>query len=212
MKILIVDDHTVLREGLALLLKQANPETITIEASSAQAALNLIEDHPDVDVLLFDLMMPGIHGPQAISMLLKKQPTVPVIVLSSSEEPADVRNAIAAGALGYVPKSAGQRALISAIQMVLNGEIYIPKLMLNESIGNSKEHQIQSDAKRNSGLTTRQIEILVFISEGHSNKAIARDLGLSEKTVKAHITAIFKELNVVNRTQAGIAGRKARLI
>jgi two-component system nitrate/nitrite response regulator NarL len=212
MKILIVDDHAVLREGLAALLQQLSPKVTTFEAGNASDALALVDEHPDLDVLLLDLMMPGIDGLQALSAFLKKRPTLRVIVLSSSEHPADVRKALVAGALGYVPKSAGQRELMSAIQMVLQGGVYVPTLLLNEVADGAQTRQIPPDNKRGSALTARQIEILTFISEGHSNKSIAAILGVSEKTVKTHITAIFKELKVVSRTQASVAGRKAGLI
>src|SRR5437764_327570 len=132
MKILIVDDHAVLREGLAALLQQLSSKVTTFEAGNASDALALVDEHPDFDVLLLDLMMPGIDGLQALSAFLKKRPTLPVIVLSSSEDPADVRKALVAGALGYVPKSAGQRELMSAIQMVLHGAMYVPTLLLKE--------------------------------------------------------------------------------
>jgi DNA-binding NarL/FixJ family response regulator len=212
MKILIVDDHAVMREGLAALLQQAGSNTTTLEASNAAEGLALVDAHPDLDVLLLDLMMPGTGGLQALALFLGKRPTLPVIVLSSSENPADVRKTLIAGALGYVPKSAGQRELMSAIEMVLKGGVYVPTLMLNEAGDDAQTRHMPAAGKRELALTARQIEILALISEGHSNKAIATSLGLSEKTVKTHITAIFKELKVVNRTQASVAGRKAGLI
>jgi two-component system nitrate/nitrite response regulator NarL len=130
MKILIVDDHAVLREGLAALLSVSDPKPTIIEASTPSEGFALVDEHPDLDVLLLDLIMPGIKGVEALSEFGRRRPTLPIIVLSSSEDPGDVRRALAAGALGYVPKSAGQRVLLSAIQLVLNGEVYVPLLML----------------------------------------------------------------------------------
>jgi len=212
MKLLIVDDHAVLREGLAALLQQIGPETIVIQARNASDAMALLPDHPDLDVVLLDLMMPGTKGVDALSDFGRTRPDLPVIVLSSSEDPADVRRALAAGALGYVPKSVGHRVLLSAIQLVLNGELYVPPLVLQEVSLNADGGAHKADFRPEQALTARQIEILKFVSEGAANKTIANVLGLSEKTVKAHITAIFKTLNVVNRTQAAAAGRKAGLI
>jgi DNA-binding NarL/FixJ family response regulator len=119
---------------------------------------------------------------------------------------------LASGALGYVPKSAGQSVLFSAIQLVLNGDVYIPPLMLRHAFARPQVPRSQSDSHADNVLTARQIEILVFLSEGLPNKSIAMKLGVSEKTVKAHITAIFKSLKVVNRTQAAAVARDAGLI
>lgn len=212
MKLLIVDDHAVLREGLAALLQQIGPDTIVIQARNASDAMALLPDHPDLDVVLLDLLMPGTKGVDALSDFGRTRPDLPVIVLSSSEDPADVRRALAAGALGYVPKSVGHRVLLSAIQLVLNGDLYVPPLVLQEVSSNADGRAREADVRPEQVLTIRQIEILKFVSEGAANKTIAKVLGLSEKTVKAHITAIFKTLNVVNRTQAAAAGRKAGLI
>ena len=135
MKLLIVDDHAVLREGLAALLQQFGPDTTVVQAQSASEAIGLLDGHPDLDVMLLDLMMPGMKGLDALLEFGRMRPDLPVIVLSSSEDPLDVRKALAAGALGYVPKSAGQRVLVSAIQLVMNGDLYVPPLVLGGSSG-----------------------------------------------------------------------------
>ncbi len=212
MKILIVDDHAVLREGLAALLQQHGSDTAVVQAQSASEAIALLHAHSDLDVILLDLMMPGINGLDALSEFGRLRPDLPVIVLSSSEDPLDVRKALAAGALGYVPKSAGQRILVSAIQLVMNGDLYVPPLVLGEKGLHADSTSYVAEHRPEHALTVRQVEILKFLSEGAPNKSIARTLGLSEKTVKAHVTAIFKILNVENRTQAAVAGRKVGLI
>jgi DNA-binding NarL/FixJ family response regulator len=211
MKLLIVDDHPVLREGLAALLRQAGPDTDVLQACDAHEGLALVEDHPDLDAVVLDLMMPGMDGWRAISEFGRKRPELPVIVLSSSEEPQDARKALALGALGYVPKSASQHLLLSAIKIVLNGDLYVPPLVLNDtaSVTEREGGRAEPNAAR---LTGRQVEILAMLSKGQPNKTIAATLDLSEKTVKAHITAIFRALNVVNRTQAAAVGREAGLI
>jgi two-component system nitrate/nitrite response regulator NarL len=212
MKLLIVDDHAVLREGLAALLQQIGPDTTVVQARDANEAITLLGGHPDLDVVVLDLMMPGMNGLDALSEFGRTRPDLPVIVLSSSEDPLDVRKALAAGALGYVPKSAGQRVLLSAIQLVMNGELYVPPLVLEENRESARCIGYRTGNRSQQALTARQVEILKFLSEGAPNKLIAKVLGLSEKTVKAHITAIFKTLNVENRTQAAVAGRNAGLI
>jgi two-component system, NarL family, nitrate/nitrite response regulator NarL len=209
MKILVVDDHPVLREGLSALLRQEGPQTIIVQASSAAEALAAVERHGDLDILVLDLMMPGTGGLPAISEIGRARPELPVIVLSSSEDPRDVRNALSQGALGYVPKSASQTTLLSAIRLVMSGELYIPPLMLDQV---AAAKSVADRPMARALLTTRQIDVLRRISQGQPNKTIAYEMDLSEKTVEAHVTAIFKALDVVNRTQAAAAGRDLGLI
>jgi two-component system nitrate/nitrite response regulator NarL len=212
MNVLVVDDHPVLREGIAALLRQAGPDTVVHQGSDVAGGLQLAAERSDLDVIVLDLMMPGMSGMDAIAEFGRVRPDVPVIVLSSSEDPRDVRKALAQGALGYVPKSASQHTLVSAIRLVLDGELYVPPLVLNE-ISDTASHQLgQSGRGGGTTLTERQVEVLRRLSEGQPNKIIAHELELSEKTVKAHITAIFKALNVVNRTQAAVVGRQMGLI
>jgi two-component system nitrate/nitrite response regulator NarL len=212
MKLLIVDDHPFLRDGLAALLTQIGPDTTVLQARDANEGIALVDDHLDLDVVILDLAMPGMEGLQALSEFGRKRPDLPVIVLSSSEDPRDVRRALASGALGYVPKSASQHVLLSAIRLVLNGDLYVPPLILDEKVGTIVRRTISTEGENSRLLTARQIEILKLLSEGKPNKTIAAALALSEKTVKAHITAIFKALNVVNRTQAAAAGREQGII
>jgi two-component system nitrate/nitrite response regulator NarL len=212
MKLLIVDDHPVLRDGLAALLMQIGPDTAVLQARDANEGIVLVDNHPDLDVVILDLAMPGMEGLQALSEFGRKRPDLPVIVLSSSEDPRDVRRALASGALGYVPKSASQHVLLSAIRLVLNGDLYVPPLILDEKINATVPRTTGTEGASNRLLTARQIEILTLLSEGKPNKTIAATLALSEKTVKTHITAIFKALNVVNRTQAAAAGREQGII
>ena len=211
MKLLIVDDHPVLRAGLAALLTQAGPDTTIVQASNAAEGLDAVDKNADLDIVVLDLMMPGMNGLSAIGEFGLRRPDLPVIVLSSSEDPEEARRALALGALGYVPKSAGQHTLLSAISLVMSGEIYVPPLILDEAYA-GPERRGAGHGGRDSPLTERQIEVLRRLSQGQPNKTIAFELQLSEKTVKAHITAIFRALNVVNRTQAASAGREAGLI
>lgn len=212
MKLLIVDDHPVLRDGLAALLQHAGPDTTVLQARDAGEGLAIADSCGDLDVIILDLEMPGMKGVEALSEFGRKRPDVPVIVLSSSEDPGDVRKSLAAGALGYVPKSASQQVLLSAIRLVLNGDLYIPPLILDENPTAAGQRIRTAGSEGAPQLTQRQIEILRLLSEGMPNKTIAAALNLSVKTVKVHITAIFKALNVANRTQAAVAGRKAGII
>lgn len=210
MKLLIVDDHPIVLDGLAALLASANPETVVLTARDAPSGLKLVETNPDLDVVLLDLRLPGVSGHAAISEFGRLRPTLPIIILSSSEDPADVRRAIALGALGYMPKSGSRLALMSAIDLVLNGEIYVPPLLVDGPVGETPRSA--PAARHGVKLTDRQAEVLAMLSQGMANKVIAMKLNLSEKTVKIHVTAIFKEMNVINRTQAAAVGRQLGLI
>lgn len=210
MKLMIVDDHPVLRNGFAALLKSAGPDTEVLQAQDVMQALSLIAQHQDLDVVVLDLLMPGVGGLTAISQISRFRQDLPIVVLSSSEDPQDVRKALSLGALGYVPKSASSHSLLSAIKLVMNGDLYVPPLILREQ-GVAVRAVPDTIGSAASVLSSRQIDVLRLIAIGEPNKAIAHKLDLSEKTVKAHITAIFKALNVINRTQAAAAGRAQKL-
>jgi two-component system, NarL family, nitrate/nitrite response regulator NarL len=212
MKLLVVDDHPVLRGGLCALLLQIEKDVVVLQASAAEEGLSLVAQNPDLDIVILDIAMPGMGGFQAIAEFGRLRPELPVIVLSSSESPKDVRQALAQGALGYIPKSANQHTLLAALRLVMNGDLYIPPLILDEADSVPLPHFRSRESGGKPVLTDRQVAVLRSVGEGHSNKEIAFRLGLSEKTVKAHITAIFKIFNVVNRTQAAAAGRENGLI
>jgi DNA-binding NarL/FixJ family response regulator len=212
MKSLIVDDHPVLREGLAALLRQGTPNACVLQARNAAEAFGLLDQHDDIDVVILDLVMPGLDGLTAIAEFGRKRPALPLIVLSSSEDAQVARQAITRGALGYVPKSADPNTLLLAIKLVLNGELYIPPLILSDGAANRSPERRDDDGVEAGPLTDRQVDVLRLISDGQSNKAIAHALDLSENTVKVHVTAIFKALRVVNRTQAANVGRANGLI
>jgi two-component system, NarL family, nitrate/nitrite response regulator NarL len=211
MKYLIVDDHAVLRNGLRALLRQAEADPLVLEASDGAEGLRLARIHRDLDAVFLDLEMPGISGLSAIEEFGKQHPELPVIVLSSSEDPRDVRRALAAGALGYVPKSASSETLLAAVQFVLQGNVYVPPLMLKDPPPSATDDKTASAPEAAVRLTDRQLHVLRQLERGLSNKEIASALNLSEKTVKVHITSIFRALNVVNRTQAALMARKTGL-
>lgn len=210
MKVLVVDDHPVFREGLVALLRQTSDFTEIVEADGAEAARAQIEAHPDLAIVILDLMLPGIGGMDAIAEIGRTRVGLPIIILSSSEAAADARAAFRQGALGYVPKSASRNTLASAIRLVLSGERYVPPLLIHDSPRLSDAGPTVAVLPRS--LTERQIEVLRRLAAGDTNKRIALDLDLSEKTVKVHVTAIFRALGVVNRTQAARAAHAARLL
>ena len=199
-KLLIVDDHPLFRDGLAALLCQASVDNIVVQASSTEEALQLA-DEQIIDAVFMDLSMPGLSGEPAIREFARRHPDLPVIVLSSSEDPGDVRRVLNAGASGYIPKSATAKTVVSALTLVLSGNIYVPPLLVAAAT-RAAEHAAQAGPRSLSALTDRQVDVLRFLRDGLSNKEISANLGIAEKTVKVHIAAIFKTLNVVNRTQA----------
>ena len=209
MKLLIVDDHAILREGLIALLQQFDQGADVLQASDTVEGLRLVEAHPDLDVAFLDLNMPDQGGMAAIPVFAKRCPQLSIIVLSSSEDPNDVRLALKSGAVGYVPKSASPKNILSAPRLVLAGEIYVPPLMLDVEPAEGLGRVVTDVGER---LTERQTEVLRQLCRGLSNKDISRVLELSEKTTKSHITAIFKALGVVNRTQAAAAARRAGIV
>ena len=200
---LLVDDHAVLRQGLAALLVDSGAASEVLHAADQAQGLALLAAHPDLDAVLLDLRLPDAEGLSAITAFSQRAPAAPIIIVSASEDPGDVRRALELGALGYVPKSATPETLLSAIRLVLSGAVYIPPLVLEAG----EDH---ASAKA-SALTPRQTEILAAIAGGGSNRGIGQMFGLSEKTVKAHISAIFRTLGVSSRTQAAAAAQAARI-
>jgi DNA-binding NarL/FixJ family response regulator len=211
MKLLVVDDHPVFRDGLAALLRQAAEHTIVLQAPECATALQIADEHQDLDVVFVDLMLPGMTGDLAVREFGRRRPELPVIVLSSSENPSDVRRALNSGALGYIPKSASPQTLLSALKLVLTGNIYVPPLLAQEAPPQNSAPGTPGNVQGIELLTDRQVDVLKHLCTGVSNKEISARLGIAEKTVKAHVAAIFRTLNVVNRTQAANAVRAANL-
>lgn len=201
MKLIVIDDHPVVREGLAMVLRQLEGAPEVLEAADGEQGLALLALHADVRAALVDLRMAGLAGLPTLARLRALRPDLPVMVISASEDPADVRRAMAAGASGYVPKSAGRSTLFAAVRLVLAGERYVPPLLLEQGDA--------APAATLTGLTPRQLEVLGLLCQGHANREIGVALGMHEKTVKAHVSAIFKVLGVVNRSQAVEAARAA---
>jgi two-component system nitrate/nitrite response regulator NarL len=206
MKLLIVDDHPMVRAGVAAMLELSEDNGSVLTAKNVSQALELIRDHSDLDLVLLDIVMPGIDGISAMRDFGRLRPDLPVILLAASEDPDDIRRGLAAGALGYVPKSASADTLRSAIQLVLSGEIYVPPVMVHGGAATPASKRLAIP------LTERQTAVLKLLDLKLSNKSIGRELNVSERTVKAHITAIFKSFGVANRLDAVDYARRAGLV
>jgi DNA-binding NarL/FixJ family response regulator len=212
MKILVVDDHALIREALQGVLKAWSGDAAILEASDCREAMQLIAQHTDLDLILLDLNLPDDDGFRVLADLNELHPAISVVVLSASNDRNDVLRALDLGALGFIPKSAKHAVMLSALQLVFSGGIFIPpEILIHEKAPPPQAAPKPSDANQpkvlpaDLGLTKRQIEVLGLVMQGKSNKFIGRALGMAEATAKAHVTAILKALKVSNRVEAVIA-------
>ena len=216
MKILVVDDHPLIRDALRQVLQALDPGIELIEAQTSAEALELTRRHPDISLILLDLALPGVDGFAALDNLRQGFPGIPVVVLSASEQPENVVRAIDGGAMGYIPKTSSSQLLVNALRLVLSGGVYLPtEVLRNERTIAPQQQTVAAPAQlrdpREIGLTDRQSQVLALLVQGKPNKIICRELNLAEGTVKIHVTAILKALGVTNRTQAVIAVGKLGL-
>lgn len=201
--VLIADDHPLFRDALQRAVMSALPEAKTHCADSVHSLMVLIEQYPEADLLMLDLHMPGARGYSALAHIRGQYPGLPTIVVSGHEEAQVARRALAHGASGYIPKSTPGEQIVEAIHAVLEGDTWLPHQLVGGDI--SLRHDEADVAERVASLTPQQFRVLTMIAEGQLNKQIAWDLGVSEATVKAHMTAIMRKLGVNNRTQVALA-------
>ena len=210
MKILIADDHELFLKGLEIILTDFNPSAELVKAKNYTEMINIISKNQTFDLILTDLAMPGGIWLEALKEIHSKLPETPIIILSAVFEKEIVQKTLDLGASGYIPKTSSNAVILSAVNLVLSGGVYIPAELLREtpvtSFGDLKKIEIipeNIDLKEKiKVLSPRQLDVLKLIAEGKSNKQIAYELGLTEGTVKLHVTAILKILNVYNRTGA----------
>jgi DNA-binding NarL/FixJ family response regulator len=217
MKILIADDHELIRQGLERTLVAMSDDVDVVHAEDGLSVLEQLEQHRDVDIVLLDLFMPNANGYELLRNICDRYGSLPVIVVSAAEEPQYMRKSIDYGAAGFIPKSSSTDIMVNAIKLVMSGGIYIPHTMHLQSRNvrrpvsrNTPDYQLSLQASDK--LTRRQKEVLELLARGSSNKDIARTLGLSEHTVKIHVTAILKLLNATNRTEAVIIAQRLGVI
>jgi DNA-binding NarL/FixJ family response regulator len=214
MHTLIVDDHAFVCVGLKATLLDGLSDIKVSTASDGAKALDILLND-SIDLAVIDLFMPGGDGGfDFIDTVCQTYPQLPIIVLSASENPVHIRKCLDIGAKGFVTKSAPKEILFTAITKVLAGDRYIPSALLTaQGDGGRGNSDLQASADNVTQLLTeRQLEILALISKGLSNKLIARELFLSENTVKVHVSAILRALSLSNRTQAGLVGQKLEII
>jgi DNA-binding NarL/FixJ family response regulator len=207
MRILVVDDHPLVREGLRQLVAGLEDGVEVIEASRADAALQALDEHPDLDLALLDLNLPDGDGLAVLAEFGRRAPDLPVVILSGVQDPVLMRAALDKGAAGFIPKSALSQVIVPALKLVLAGGVYVPPEML----GGRAIPGGMDGASGESGLTARQRQVLDLLVSGKSNKEIAAALQLSEPTVKAHVVAVYRALQVRTRAQAVAAAARRGL-
>ena len=198
-KILVIDDHTLFREGLCHVLAGLEQHVSLLEAAEYDGALKQMAECQDLDLVLLDLNMPGKDGFAVLEHFSTLYPATPVVILSASSDYHDMQRSIDNGAMGFIPKDTSSVDMLNAIRLILAGSVYVPASLKARSVHN------QAD------LTPRQFQVLDLLVQGHSNKGIAAKLELAEATVKMHITAIMRKMGVASRTQAVLAAEKLGL-
>ena len=205
MNILIVDDHPLFRHALIQVVRYGLPQAQIQVTADVDEFYARLEQGTAPDLVLFDLNLPGASGFSALVYLRAQYPALPIIVVSAHEELSIMQRAIAHGAMGYIPKSSHPNAIGEAIQQVLAGELWLPPHLPSHAGFDSRATDETALVERLQSLTPQQFRVLMMIAEGLLNKQIAYELEVSEATIKAHVTAIFRKLAVQNRTQAVLA-------
>jgi DNA-binding NarL/FixJ family response regulator len=204
-RVIIVDDHPLFRAALKQALSGAFKGIKLDEAGTLDAVTERLDRDSDVDLVLLDLKMPGVQGLSGLMFLRAQYPAVPIAVVSASDEPHIIRRALDLGASGFIPKSLAVEDMRKAIAAILSGGIWAPE---SPGPGGGQDSESDALAQRIATLTPQQMRVLMMLKEGLLNKQIAFQLGVSEATVKAHVSAILQKLDVASRTQAVIAASR----
>ncbi len=203
LKILLVDDHELFRDGLKLVIERIGDNVDISECGNCHDAYQIVRDSEGFDLILLDVDLPGISGMEGLEEFRRLDPCAPIVFLSASDDQNLIRKMLGMGVMGYIPKTLGSEIMIHALQLILNGGIYVPDNIL-QAVDSPKHSEII--------LTRRQKEILELLSQGKANKEIAAILGIADNTVRVHISAIFQILQVNNRTEAAFTALQAGLI
>lgn len=210
MKILIVDDHPLVRDAMARIVVELAPDVTVIQAADCETAIAVSGSGSDLDLMLLDLDLPAVRGFEALERFRREHPALPVVVVSMYHDADTVREVIRRGAMGFIPKVATKEIILGALRLVLSGAVYVPPQAMAETsaLADRRSPGRTSRSASDLGLTARQVQVLGLLMRGRNNKEICRDLGLAERTVKLHVSAVLNALRVTSRTQAVIvAGR-----
>lgn len=207
MKILIADDHALIRAALRHLLRELDSNVTIVEAADGRNVAPLVASHPDLELALLDLKLPGVNGFDLLAELRNTYPDLPIVVLSAADDATTMRAVLDRGAMGFIPKSASNEVMLGALRLILLGGRYLPPELLGttSNVLSSAATGVTPKSLADLKLTERQRDVLKLMVQGQSNKQICRALGLAETTVKIHVTAILRALNVASRTQAIVA-------
>jgi DNA-binding NarL/FixJ family response regulator len=201
--IAIVDDHPLMRAAIAGALAGVVPDVRFVEAGTHADALRLLDRDPPPALLLMDLHMPGARGVEGVREVRERAPQLPLAIVSAEDDPAVVRVLLALGVSGFIPKSDSAAVIASAVRLILAGGVYVPAKLMSDLRPAAPINGVSA-----SGLTVRQLDVVRLLARGLPNKAIARELGVSEGTVKVHLLAVFRVLDVRNRTAAVVAAQR----
>jgi DNA-binding NarL/FixJ family response regulator len=204
-RFIIVDDHPLFRGALSQAVGDAFENAEVLEAGSLDELMQRLAAARDTDLILLDLTMPGVHGVSGLLYLRAEHPDVPVVIVSASDDAGTIRHCLDCGASGFIPKSQPVEAIREAVRKIIGGEIWLPP---DVDLGNVPMGETAELVSRLSTLTPQQVRVLMMLGEGLLNKQIAFKLGVSEATIKAHVSAILQKLGVDSRTQAVIAINK----
>ncbi|MBB6561229.1 DNA-binding NarL/FixJ family response regulator [Acidovorax soli] len=196
--LLVADDHPLFRTAVLHVLRERLPQFRTLEAASAATLGTALQEHPEVELVLLDLSMPGARGFSALLHVRGEYPELPVVIISSNDHPRVIRRAQQFGAVGFIPKSAPAEAMGAAIEAVLAGDSWFPPMAAERSEADAEL------AARLAQLTPQQFRVLLYLADGLLNKQIAAEMGLAENTVKVHVTAVLRKLACHSRTQAAV--------
>lgn len=205
-RIIVADDHPLFREALQQALAPMMPGVYFAEAESFESLQAAVDGPEETDLVLLDLEMPGAQGFSVLAWLRSQHPALPVVVVSATSDPGVMRRAVDFGASGFIPKSSPVETISEAIAAVLEGEIWLPEAAL--ALDDASPSEDEELARRLATLTPQQFRVLDMLADGLLNKQIAAELQVSEATIKAHVTAIFRKLGVRSRTQAAVAARR----
>ncbi len=201
-KLLIADDHPLFRAALKQSLQQSIDDPLWLETNTFEETQNQLLQHDDVDLLLLDLNMPGNQGLSSLVRLKASYPALPIVIVSAFDDAAVIQSAMTLGASGFIPKSASFSVLTEAFQAILNCQSWVPQSLLNAS--DDEPDPLTQISEKIALLTPQQRRVLGMIADGLLNKQIAYEMNVQETTIKQHVSAILKKLDVYNRTQAGI--------
>jgi DNA-binding NarL/FixJ family response regulator len=211
MKILIADDQLLFRDGVCRILTEWRADVCILEAEALDEALTVLAGHSDIDIILLDLMTPGMEGFLGLHAISKTAPQARIVILSALDDTEHIRRAAKLGAVGYVSKTEKSQVLVKALQLVLAGESYLPVGVLEGAEEATESVGAKGEVLNFRRLTLRQLDVLRALINGQSNKDIARSLKLSEGTVKLHVGSILRLLGARNRTEAAAKARALRL-